>query len=39
VRQAQERLLVAPILVRLQASYQQTEAVEEQLLRFARLRS
>src|SRR5258708_3280562 len=33
VRQAQERLLVAPVLLRLQASYRQTEAVEEQLLR------
>src|SRR6266566_278516 len=32
VRQAQERLLVAPVLVRLQASYRQTEAVEELLL-------
>jgi WD40 repeat protein/transcriptional regulator with XRE-family HTH domain len=32
VRQAQERLLVAPVLLRLQASYRQTEAVEEQLL-------
>src|SRR6266566_3823695 len=33
VRQAQERLLMAPVLLRLQASYRQTEAVEEQLLR------
>src|SRR6266568_2941935 len=33
VRQAQERLLVAPVLVRLQAVYRQTEAVEELLLR------
>jgi WD40 repeat protein/transcriptional regulator with XRE-family HTH domain len=33
VRQAQERLLVAPVLVRLQASYRQAEAVEELLLR------
>jgi WD40 repeat protein len=33
VRQAQERLLVVPVLLRLQASYRQTEAVEEQLLR------
>ena len=32
VRQAQERLIVAPVLVRLQAVYRQTEAVEEQLL-------
>ena len=33
VRQAQERLIVAPVLLRLQASYRQTEALEEQLLR------
>ena len=33
VRQAQERLMVAAVLLRLQASYRQTEAVEEQLLR------
>src|SRR5260221_10761974 len=33
VRQAQERLIVAPVLLRLQASYRQTDAVEEQLLR------
>jgi WD40 repeat protein len=33
VRRAQERLLVAPVLLRLQALYLQTEAVEEQLLR------
>jgi WD40 repeat protein/transcriptional regulator with XRE-family HTH domain len=33
VRQAQERLLVAPVLLRLQAIYRQTDAVEEQLLR------
>lgn len=33
VRQAQERLLVAPVLLRLQAYYRQTEAVEELLLR------
>jgi WD40 repeat protein/transcriptional regulator with XRE-family HTH domain len=32
VRQAQERLIIAPVLVRLQAVYRQTEAVEEQLL-------
>jgi WD40 repeat protein/transcriptional regulator with XRE-family HTH domain len=30
VRQAQERLIVAPVLVRLQALYQQTDAVEQQ---------
>jgi WD40 repeat protein/transcriptional regulator with XRE-family HTH domain len=33
VRQAQEQLLVAPVLVRLQANFLQTQAVEEQLLR------
>src|SRR6266567_4192131 len=33
VRQAQERLLVAPVLLCLQAGYHQTEAVEELLLR------
>jgi WD40 repeat protein/transcriptional regulator with XRE-family HTH domain len=33
VQQAQERLIVAPVLLRLQAVYRQTEAVEEQLLR------
>jgi len=33
VRRAQERLLVAPVLMRLQALYLQTEAVETQLLR------
>src|SRR5258707_4334677 len=33
VRQAQERLIVAPVLLRLQDSYRQTEALEEQLLR------
>ena len=33
VRQAQERLIVAPVISRLQAVYHQTEAVEEQLLR------
>jgi WD40 repeat protein len=32
VRQAQERLIVAPIIVHLQAVYRQAEAVEEQLL-------
>ncbi len=32
VRQAQERLIVAPIILRLQAVYRGTEAVEEQLL-------
>ncbi len=32
VRQAQERLIVAPILLRLQAIYQQVDAVEELLL-------
>ena len=33
VRQAQERLIVGPILLRLQAIYLQTDAVEQQLLR------
>jgi WD40 repeat protein len=33
VRQAQERLIVAPVLVSLQAAYRGPEAVEEQLLR------
>ena len=33
VRQAQERLLVAPVLLRLQAVSLQTDAVEQQLLR------
>jgi len=33
VRQAQERLIVAPVLLRLQAVYRSTEAVEELLLR------
>jgi len=32
VRQVQERLIVAPVLLRLQAVYRQAEAVEEQLL-------
>ena len=33
VRQAQERLIVAPVLVRLQANYQQADVVEQRLLR------
>jgi WD40 repeat protein len=32
VRQAQERLIVAPVIVHLRAVYRQTEAVEERLL-------
>ena len=37
VRQAQERMLVTPILVRLQSLTQQTDALEERLLRLLNL--